>query len=223
MDRTTSLKRVVTATFVFAALLFSVYPAKALLWTEIGDAGQLLGTAQTTTGAGALTSIAGSLSSGSDVDLFRIYISSPAAFSATTIGGASFDTQLFLFNTAGLGIYANDDSVGLLSRLPAGHANSPTITGHYYLGISQYDRDPYSSAGLIFPSYPFTGVYGPSGPGGALPLNGWSGSAGHGGGYTVTLTGASFSHTATLPAPASSLLLGTGLAGFAAWRRRKRE
>jgi hypothetical protein len=222
MDRTISLKRVMTATLALAGLLFSAAPAKAIPWNEIGDAGQLLGTAQTTTGAGALTSITGGLSSGTDVDLFRIYISSPAAFSATTIGGASFDTQLFLFNSAGLGIYANDDSVGLLSRLPAGHVNSPTITGLYYLGISQYDRDPYSSGGLIFPSSPFTGVFGPTGPGGALPLSNWGGSAGHGGGYTITLTGASFSHTAALPAPASSLLLGSCLVGFAAWRRRKR-
>jgi hypothetical protein len=221
MGRTTSLKRAVTATFALAALLYSTAPAEAIPWNEIGDAGHLLGTAQSTNGAGSLTSIAGTLSSGTDVDLFRIYISSPAAFSASTIGGASFDTQLFLFNAGGFGVYANDDSVGLLSRLPAGHANSPTSTGLYYLGISQYNRDPFSSGGLIFPSSPFTGVFGPTGPGGALPLNSWSGSSGSGGGYTITLTGASFSHTASLPAPASCLLLGSCLAGLAAWRRRK--
>jgi hypothetical protein len=220
MERTASLKSLFAATLSLTGLLSAAPQVNALPWTEIGNAGDLVGTAQLTTGAGALTSISGTLSTGTDVDMFGIHISSPAAFSATTVGGAGFDTQLFLFNAAGIGIYANDDSVGTRSTLPAGHANSPTTTGLYYLAISQYNRDPFSSGGLIFPNSPFTGVFGPTGPGGALPVNSWSGSGARGT-YTITLTGASFSNVATTPEPSSLLLLGSGLATCVAWRRRQ--
>lgn len=221
MERATSLKNLLVATLSLTGLLCAAVPANALPWTEIGNAGDLLGTAQLTTGAGTLTSISGTLSTGSDVDMFGIHISNPAAFSATTVGGAGFDTQLFLFNAAGIGIYANDDSIGTRSTLPAGHATSPTTTGLYYLAISQYNRDPFSSGGLIFPNSPFTGVFGPTGPGGALPVSSWSGSGGTGA-YTITLAGASLANVAATPEPSSFLLLGSGLATFSAWRRRKR-
>lgn len=64
--------------------------ANAALFSEVGDAGELIATAQVTTGSGALTSITGSLINlGSvgdpidDVDLFKIFISDTSAFSVT--------------------------------------------------------------------------------------------------------------------------------------------
>ena len=66
---------------IIASLLlcFFASSAHATLFTEVGDAGELLGTAQETVGSGALTSISGSLidlgSGVDDIDLFEIYIS----------------------------------------------------------------------------------------------------------------------------------------------------
>lgn len=51
-------------------------------WTEGADAGQLLGAAQEPLGNGPLKNIYGPCQTG-DVDLYRIYISSPATFSAS--------------------------------------------------------------------------------------------------------------------------------------------
>jgi hypothetical protein len=43
------------------------------------------------------------------------------------------------------------------------------------IGISNFDHDPVSAGGLIFPSEPFSQMVGPSGPGGASPITGWTG------------------------------------------------
>jgi hypothetical protein len=215
--RSHSNKRVLQRLVVAGCLAFSSQ-ATALPWFEVGEAGQLPGTAQIVAGAGALESISGTVSSANDADMFLIFISNPATFSATTVGpgGTLDDTQLFLFNAGGLGVYANDDSVGVRSTLPAGNPNGPLVAGLYYLVISSYNNDPTSAGGLIFPSTPFTSVFGPTGPGGALPISGWSGSGGTGT-YTINLTGASF-----VPEPGSAALLGVSLLLLGFLRRRAR-
>src|SRR5258705_9577017 len=82
-------------------------------FTEVGDAGGLPATAALTAGAGvgALTAIEGTLSpdSGDIADMFEIILTAGGTFSATTVGGASFDAELFLFDSAGVGGYAQDD------------------------------------------------------------------------------------------------------------------
>lgn len=150
--------------------------ALAALWAEVGNAGDLPATAQVPAGVGALTSISGALGSDTDADMYRIWVTGGGTFSATTVGGASFDTQLFLFYSSGMGVYANDDSAGgLQSTLPASNLLTPAAAGIYYLAISGYDRDPESPGGLIFPTSPFTDVHGPTGAGGGSPISGWSG------------------------------------------------
>ncbi len=193
--------------------------AAATPWLEIGDAGSLPGTAQITIGGGPLTIISGNIFSSSDEDMYLINISNPAAFSATTVGtgGTAFDTQLFLFDSTGLGVYTNDDAVGLRSTLPAAHALGPALPGQYYLAISTFDNDPVSGAGLIFPNT-FPGVFGPTGPGGAAPITGWAG-AGSTGTYNIHLTGANFG----VPVPGTVLLVATGLLGVGTLRRRRRS
>jgi hypothetical protein len=196
---------------------------------EIGDAGGLPGTAQVAFGTGSLTSISGTLIPATDTDMFLIYLPGGTTFSATTAGGASFDTELFLFNSSGFGVYANDDTSGFAasSTLPAGHALTPNVAGLYYLAITQCCVEPGNAAGGIFnASSNHNAVVGPVGPGGAGAITLYSGApdqAPGGGAYTIFLTGAEFVPSPTaVPEPASLTLLGTALTALAVRRRRNR-
>jgi len=207
--------------------------AGAIPWTEVGDAGDLPATAQVPTGSGALTSISGSIpsTSATDADMYRIHISTPSTFSATTVGTVGLpgtqlqNSQLFLFNAAGLGVYGRDDDPGTFrTTLPAGSLLGPQIPGDYFLAISGFARDPVSPGGLIFPSSPNTTLFGPTGPGGTQPISGWTGleaAFASRGNYRIDLTGAEFVSVSTLvPEPGTLLLFAAGLFGILALRRR---
>jgi hypothetical protein len=196
---------------VVAGLAFAA-TAQAQVWTEVGDAMDLT-PGQITVGSGPLTQIDGGLTA-NDVDLFCIFITDPANFSATTIGGATFDTQLWLFRPNGLGVTANDDAGGgVQSRITGQFVTSP---GVYALGISRFNRDAVDAGGqLIWNSTPFGTERAPDGPGAANPLAGWLGATAGPVPYSIFITGATF----WVPAPGSVALL--GLAGLAASRRRR--
>jgi hypothetical protein len=168
--------------------------------SEQGDAGDLRSTAQDL-GDAAVTGISGSFTSAADADMYRICLTDGASFSATTVGQApGMDTQLFLLDSDGLGVYANDDAPGQPpghrgSRLPSNHRFSPSGGGEYFLAISEYNRDPHSDQGEIFQDsfdrffYP-DGVINANGFGSAQPHTGWMGRAPGGpGSYSITLTG----------------------------------
>jgi RHS repeat-associated protein len=198
---------------MFCALiltLFHVWPAFGVVgsdWHESaggGDAGAVPSTAQIPLGTGPLTSITGDLFPGDFEDMYRILITDPSSFSATTdivvfpTGWASFDTQLWLFDEGGHGQLANDDCtlcVDFHSLLtPAstdGSGFSITEPGVYYLAISGFNHDPQSAFGPIFDQLEFTEVSGPDGPGGSLPVDSWFGF-GEMGSYTIGLSGAAF-------------------------------
>ena len=103
-----------TLAAAFALALPGVASA-GFVWTEQAPgAGDLLATAQATydsafntldTISGALTNTTGAY----EVDLFRIRIADPAAFSAT-VHGDPLDFALFLFDEAGLGVFMSDDN-----------------------------------------------------------------------------------------------------------------
>lgn len=175
--------------------------AESFTWTEAEEAGDLPGTAQHINQNGAneaLEFITGSLSSPTDVDMYAIFITGGGNFSATTVGWtADVDTQLTLYDSSGIGIYSNDDFATDIyqSTLPAFNPLTPIAPGLYYLAISDWDYDPLSDAGYIFPhsigGLSDTTVDGPTGPGGGLPVTGWDGISTSGGGsYTISLTGA---------------------------------
>jgi len=193
---------------VMTIIIFSQL-AEAFTWTEVEEAGDLPGTAQEITSDGPLEFITGSLASPTDVDMYAIFITGGGNFSATTVGWTiDVDTQLTLFDASGNGIYSNDDfdTDNLQSTLPALNPLTPTIPGLYYIAISDWDYDPLSDGGYIFPHpdgvLSYTVVDGPTGPGGGSPVTGWDGISTIGGGsYTIALTGATA--IAHLPKPAN--------------------
>ena len=200
------------------AMAASAISANAFVWNESGDAGETLATAQLTAGNGPLTAISGSFLT-EDADLFCIRVMDWRAFSATTVGGSNQDTQLFLFTRAGMGIAANDDSTGVQSTLNAGNSLYAGRTNGeiVILGVSLYDRDPVSAGGEIFPDTPFSGVNGPTGPGGGSALMGFDNNGDTATGqYRVALTGTA----ACVPEPATFAALGLG-AAFLLRRRQK--
>lgn len=205
--------------------------AQAQSWNESlnggGDAGDLAGTAQLVSGSGSLTSIVG-LFGANDVDLYIVRVVDPTNFLATTVGGTSLDTQIWLFDMAGMGIAHNDDSPsgGLQSRLQGADVFSTgafagsTIASmlvagqNYIVGVSRYNRDPQDSTpAAIFANSPFNGIHSRSGTAGALA--GWVGSTSAStAAYTITLAGVEY-----VPAPGAAALLGLG--GLLISRRRR--
>ncbi len=205
-----------------AMLLFwsGALPAEAVTFTESGDAGQSLATANVVPGAvgtGGTDVISGSIAEAfNDADLFAVTLSAGTTFSATVSATATGldDSQLFLFNAAGLGLVANDDinSINFFSTISFNIATS----GTYYLGISGFDYDPQDAASFIFPNTA-TGQVTPVA--GAGSLSGWTvrtpGPVSFGD-YTISL--------ATTPIPEPSSVLGliavAGLGAVALRRKR---
>lgn len=227
-----------TSALLTAALALVGTGAQAQTYTKVGTGQDSLpATAQITQGYGILTTILGSLttistpSTASNPDLFEIYINGASAFSATTVGldTTIFDTQLFLFDSTGAGVYANDDA----SDFTKGALLNPATTlmpGLYFLGVSAYGAIPRSggttAAFDMFPNTfddtsgrtPFTGLKTPT-PGVTGPLTNWflSGADVETGVYSIALSGASY---ASAPVPEASttislgLLLALGLGGL---------
>jgi hypothetical protein len=185
----------IAVTAVAVAVSLGLAPS-AFAASESGDAGDLPSTAQDL-GSGAVTSILGSFPGGGDVDMYRVCLTDGASFSATTVGTTSLDTQLFLLDANGFGVYSNDDAaIGVRgSRLPSNHRFSPTAPGVYFIGLSSFNNDPQSEAGEIFPDLFSSNLYpdlvvDASGVGADEPIEGWSGpTRGPPGLYRINLTG----------------------------------
>jgi hypothetical protein len=159
-----------------------------------GDAGDLPETAQST-GSDPITKIRGAIGGANDVDVYAIYISDPDAFSATTIGGTTLDTALWLFDEDGKGVVYNDDNpdatTGTQSRID-NRTNCITQPGRYYLAVSIFTRRAAGcSEGLIWATTPARGVRCPDGAESASRVAGWSGSSSSTGRYIIFLTGVS--------------------------------
>ncbi len=163
-------------------------------WLESGDAPDSIADAQMPSGSGTLGSIAGSLSGTADADLYLITICDPGSFSATTVGGTTFDSQLFLFSLDGSPVTFNDDDPSgttLQSRISNIFVTDAT---DYYIAVAAYDHDPISADGLEFwLDQPFRAERQPDGPGVGGTLDSWTGNGGTDGAtYLLTMTGVCF-------------------------------
>ena len=222
----------VTSSIGVAALaLISVGSAvAATIYVENGDAGDLpLGAQVVTPGANPLDHILGNQSGTNDnADMFSILLTGGKAFSATTtlsLTANFFDTELFLFDSTGRGVYANDDDLNSppQSTLPANISFTPNVSGIYYLVIAGSAYLPRNASGFIFPvsggfldqSGGVQGAVGPTGPGGASPLTAWSSISSERGAYDIALTGV----LTSVPEPSTGLLIGAGIWALGVRRR----
>lgn len=229
---TTHFKKIAVSVPLFTLALL-VNPAHAVDWTEIGDAGQLLTTAQQPTGDDRLRNIYGTISTNNDVDLYRIFISNPTTFSAAVNStSGNLDSGLVLFNEGGYALYGNDDAM-LGSRnagLPAGHLNGPQGPGWYNLAVFALGTPPVSGNGFtpdhyMFPnvSSPYTQILTATGPGGASPLTGWAqleDTVTLNEEYRLRLSGVTVSPVPE-PETYAMLLAGLGLMGMMVRRRKE--
>lgn len=216
MNRTTLTSRL---TGIILASLFCV-AANAQTCDETidggGEAGDLPGTAQVITGPGLLSQITGVLQGPSDRDMYALFITNPAAFSATSTGGFPYvPPRMFLFDAAGNGVSGYFDSTNAGASLSGAFVPSP---GLYSLAISGLsypwdasDRDIWYGSGLSDVERA------PDGLGAANPVDGWSQSIVPYGphSYTITLTGAA-------PVPELTTLAPLALGGLAALGLRRR-
>lgn len=137
-----------------------------------------------------------------DNDMFAICVSDPATFGASTVGGATWDSQLFMFDAGGFGVLHNDDDPNDFggatpqANIVNALANVPfTSGGLYYLLITGFNRDPMDNTNAILwndddGAGNYNTVRAPDGPGAANPIALYVGGGNAGGAYTITLTGA---------------------------------
>jgi hypothetical protein len=170
-----------------------------------GDTGDLPGAAQSPSGSGALSVIVGNHDA-NDVDMYRIQVCDSASFEATTrFGPDTPDTQLFLFDAAGVGVAMDDDNpagatpVSLNGTLSSTLSAVPGISnGVYYIAVARYDQDPTNaSAQEIWADTDGGGNYNtvrtPDGAGVTdFAVTGWTATSGGTGAYRLSLKGACY-------------------------------
>jgi hypothetical protein len=174
------------------------------IWDEVNnggsDTGDMPGTAQVVNRTVPVAQIRGTMGAASDADMYQIHICDPANFSATTEGGTTIDTQLWLFSLDGHGIVMDDDSFGgttLQSRL-TNQFTAALPAGDYLLAITGFNQDANDDGNqLLFVNTianctggtVYRCEHGPDGPGGANAISHWDTGSANTGAYTIYLTG----------------------------------
>ena len=176
---------------LFAATLLLPTLLSAQTWTESATgAGQTWSTSETPLGSGPLTRIQGTIAAGRSADIYLVRIDDPATFRVSSIGGANFDTQLWMFGVDGRGIAFRDDDPGSTQSTLSGQFSG---AGSVLIAVSQYDNDALDQNGnQLWNDSPFATERAPDGPGALNSFTQWSGTSTAARPYTLTLRGASF-------------------------------
>lgn len=201
-----------------AIVLVQPLAANAAAFSETTDAGSTIASA--TLASSGTTSIQGSLGSG-DADIFGFNWNGGSFYVNTST--TSWDTQLFLFDSTGHGLYANDDGSSNGFALGS-YIEASLSAGLYYLAITGWDNDPLNSLGqLIFPTNPFGPIYQPSVS--DTQLASWSDATTSNGNYELIFRSSTGQQVETggntVPEPGALALLGLGAACMGYARRRK--
>ncbi|MCL4220938.1 MAG: hypothetical protein KJZ65_06180 [Phycisphaerales bacterium] len=196
-------------------------------WTEVGDAGSTISSAQAPRGEGQIRSLSGRLGGRGEIedfeDLYYIGIASPTTF-RLELTSPDFNAQLFVFHItlsgSALGLLANDNADEetyaplILPYATDGTGVTLDLPGIYLIAVAGSGRMPVSSTGQIFRYDSNTEISGADGPGGLNRHIGWVGE-GEVGTYRVQMEGTVFPE---VPAPGSLGVLALG--GLIACRRR---
>lgn len=149
---------------------------------------------------GPLDAIIGSLTGSYDIDIYRIFITDPNAFSAIATASLSpfNDALLFVFNSGGFRV-ANDDNDGS-GDLPAIYAGelSGNPAGIYYLAFDLWAVWPMDDP---ITGWDYYNLFNSTGP------------------YEIGLTGAA--GTGVIPEPATVLGLCMGVGALTGYLRRR--
>lgn len=172
-----AIHRILAAVLV-AGLALVADRAAAQTWTEIGDAGDLVSTAQGTVGSGSLTTIAGSLSSPTDVDVYCIKAGPTVRIPGIPVVSLQCvviqGPNVWVFDPNALGISTNETCQAGVKQLTNNTIPAVVSQGTYYVAVSYYGMNPFSAGGSIWQSA-IPGERAPDGPGAAGALMGWSG------------------------------------------------
>lgn len=152
--------------------------AGAQVWNEIGDAGDLISTAQLTVGAGPLITLNGTLSSPTDVDIYCIQVGPTPRVIGLPIASlqcvAHQGPNIWMFDASGVGAATNETCMAGVKGITTTLVSPPGPT-NLYVAVSYYGVAPISPSGPIWLAA-VAGERAPDGPGAAGALNGWAGT-----------------------------------------------
>jgi hypothetical protein len=215
-----------------AGLLVAVQSAAAGVFVETGDVGQMPAVA--TLLPGGTDKITGNLNF--DADLYRFYWSG-GNFHANTIDysvamTAQRDCELFLFDNAGNGLWANNDAWSGVG-VPAGSAYvyANLAQGYYLLGVTIHNLEPVDDSFYytIFPTFPYVSTPKEPDPTSG-PLAGWGNDdlySWASGNYVINFAQADLGTGAAGPSYPTSAIpepttLGFLVLGGLVWMRRRK-
>ncbi|MGH7133278.1 MAG: GC-type dockerin domain-anchored protein [Phycisphaerales bacterium] len=181
------------------------YVPPAETYVKLSDGGETLATALECTGSGNLGTIMAQFTP-DHTDLYKIQICDHISFRATTIGSTFADTQLFLFDSSGHGVTANDDEADTNSYRSTLTGLHIAADGIYYLAVCTFGREPVdSSHNMLWEDQPYEEERAPDGPGAANILSSWDGDAYSTAEYVVALSGACFVTSGPQPCNAADV------------------
>ncbi len=222
-------KKLLLSSLLVAASSFTLenvsHAATALpTFTETGDAGQTLATAEVVPAADTL--IDGTIATGnpSDADLYKISLTSSSTYTFSTVNAytdaGGVDTELSLFSSTGTAIFENDDASGTTTD---SKITATLAAGTYYIGVSSSGNEAVNSNNQVLfvglsQSGDTTAQRGPAS--GVNPTTEFNFNSNN---YDTTTTGQyQIGITAAVPEPSTwaAFVLGGIAAGFTILRRR---